>query len=144
MKLTSEVFIEIDSNFEAPIGSQFEAEILTVQEENCNVEFWFGKDGPPDIVGGGNNNKSSRKENKPSFDIFIVPNPSNGSFEVLLSKQLEVFDYQLYNFMGEVVSNGTENSKSNFKINASNLASGVYLLKVSYGNESISKQVIIN
>ena len=79
----------------------------------------------------------------PLFDFKVQPNPSNGVFEVQISKELETFSYQLFDFSGNLLLENSDSNKSLFTINNKNLKEGIYLIKVNSGKESITKKVLI-
>ncbi len=71
-----------------------------------------------------------------SNDLIIYPNPTTGKFTIDIS----VFDkIEILNTLGQVV---IETKKQNIDIR--NLSDGIYLVKVSLGNETISEKIIKN
>ena len=72
--------------------------------------------------------------------VFIYPNPSNGSFTVetlIATPQL----LQVFDLAGRMVVNQTLNSKAT--INATSLMDGVYNVKITDNNSVVNKRVVI-
>ncbi|MEI6508790.1 MAG: YCF48-related protein [Bacteroidota bacterium] len=73
-------------------------------------------------------------------DVKIIPNPSNGEFDVSLSNiisSIEVFDV-----VGNKIYSSTPNSNST-KINLSNFGKGIYFIKCNSENSVITKKIIL-
>lgn len=78
------------------------------------------------------------------FDLF--PNPNNGTFTVNLnSVSTQDIEMTVFDIRGREVFNNTFDNTANFSqlVNLRNVQSGIYLLKVSDGNSSITKKIIV-
>ncbi len=71
--------------------------------------------------------------------ISVYPNPNQGSFEINLSDIADA-EIQLYNSLGELVLSDKANSSS-YHVN--DLKSGVYLLRISIGEEFVTKRIVV-
>ncbi len=82
-----------------------------------------------------------------SSDMDIYPNPNKGEFTVNLNSQMKgSVQLNVFNVVGSVVH--TDNLMSNgsglrHDLNLSNLAPGAYWVKLSSGQQSITKKVVI-
>ena len=77
----------------------------------------------------------------------IYPNPSSGLFNLALNSNFKSdVTVALYDTKGKLVKLKSEhiNTGSNFiEFNANNLAEGLYLINLTDGKNSISRQIII-
>jgi N-acetylneuraminic acid mutarotase len=71
----------------------------------------------------------------------IYPNPTNSDFTITTANPNEHFHYSLFNLMGAELRSGELVASG--KINVSDLANGVYLLKVIDGENTFMKKVIV-
>jgi transglutaminase/protease-like cytokinesis protein 3 len=62
----------------------------------------------------------------------IYPNPSKGSFNVVIPGSYKHADYQVINFIGNIISVGKFNSNSPI-INLKGISKGYYILKINTG-----------
>jgi hypothetical protein len=79
-----------------------------------------------------------------AFSIF--PNPNNGSFNVKLDRSSgDKIDIAVYDLRGRSIFYNTYESNSNFNqtINLNNAQSGMYLVKISDGERSATKKIIV-
>ena len=76
-----------------------------------------------------------------STDFDIYPNPSNGNFNIRFDNSNENHSVEIYSLIGQKVF---EKKNINLIVSVSNLSKGIYLIKVSKSNESITKKMIIN
>jgi len=80
-----------------------------------------------------------------SFKVY--PSPSDGHFKIELSskKQINEYSISVYNATGEVILKESKNAISNsinHNVDITGKPSGIYFLKISYGNQLISKKII--
>ncbi|WP_417873992.1 T9SS type A sorting domain-containing protein [Xanthomarina gelatinilytica] len=144
VKLTSETFIQMDSNFEVPNGAIFDAEIMKIADD-CDIEFWFGTNGDPNNIpkGYGKSSTEEAQKTEPPFEISVYPNPSNGSFNVQINKELSSLNYQLFDFYGNKIIESNEEKTSLFSVSYNNLQSGIYIIKVINNEYTANAKVII-
>ena len=79
---------------------------------------------------------SDISENGEELYFNIYPNPSSGMFKIeLFSNKNEIIDLQIINMLGETVYNksyvNSSNINHNEKVDLSNQANGIYLLKIN-------------
>ena len=80
-----------------------------------------------------------------SFSVF--PNPNHGEFTVKLnSNSGNNINISVYDIRGRRVFDNVYDNSSNFNevVNLNNVQSGIYILKVSDGERSGTKKIIIN
>jgi len=144
VKLTSETEIEITGILNIPAGAYFETEIL-YWADDCDKTFFFGTNGVPvPFTGSGGDEERFEQKDKPPFEVAILPNPSNGNFEVQIDKTLASFTYTLFDFSGNVVLENTKQNTNLFSIAQSGLLTGIYILEVVSNNDVVSVKVIVN
>jgi len=84
-------------------------------------------------------------QNIVNINTAIFPNPIKGGFLNVNLKSYNTnsnsYKYSIFNVLGGIVKTGNL-EKQNNQLNVSNLASGIYLLKVAHGNESVVKKII--
>jgi len=92
-----------------------------------------------------NSNLSTNEVSKVN-EFTIFPNPSNGIF-ILESNSSKNLSYSVYSIDGRLVSSKRDiearSGKVSEKVNLSNLASGVYIIKVENDGQTTSKKLII-
>jgi hypothetical protein len=71
--------------------------------------------------------------------VIIFPNPSSALINVSLPANIEIQQLNLYNTMGQLVSNSQTQL-----LDVSALPNGVYILSVETSIGSVNKRVIIN
>ena len=79
-------------------------------------------------------------ENKRIIDIY--PNPSLG-FVNVFSSDLNNFDINIINCLGQIVFSQKNVIDSNIKLDLNSLKSGVYTLSIFDQNNMISRKIII-
>jgi|JI102314A1RNA_FD_contig_41_1739749_length_2603_multi_4_in_0_out_0_1 hypothetical protein len=82
------------------------------------------------------------------FEQFMVyPNPSEGIFNInIQSNNTENATVQLYDMRGRLISQNvldSNESQINTSVDYTHVSEGIYLMKISKGNESGTKQIII-
>ncbi|WP_283640493.1 endonuclease [Mesonia mobilis] len=85
----------------------------------------------------GEQNLSTSTEQQLAFSIY--PNPSQGRFNISLPSKAE-FSYAIYDLNGRLLQ---QKEKSTAQISVENLASGLYLLRVSSAGKTATKKLII-
>ena len=73
--------------------------------------------------------------------LTIFPNPAKTTITIKSADQTQVDSVELYNILGLRVL--ATSNLINDSINVSEMATGVYLLKVNSGNNSVTKRVVI-
>ncbi len=80
-------------------------------------------------------------------DISVVPNPLSGAASVSFSSSVEgKYSMQLVNMMGEAVTAqdvNVKNGNNECRLDATGLASGIYILYLSDGRGTATKKVVI-
>ena len=74
-------------------------------------------------------------------ETTISPNPSKGEFQI--SSVSKVEKIEIYNQIGRFEKNIEVNSKS-FNVNISDFDSGIYFLKLFFGDSVVTKKLVIN
>lgn len=75
-----------------------------------------------------------------SDDITVYPNPSSGKFHLAVDGSTTIYTIEIYNLQGQkVFANSTENTQT---IDLSAQASGMYFLKLSDGQSTVTKKLI--
>lgn len=95
-----------------------------------------------DNCSGIGNKMSNPNEEVSSLDFTLVPNPSNGNFNITISNSIEPYTIEIYSPFGQKVFEKSNNINFDFSLN--NLQSGIYLIKVVVNEKSVSKKLILN
>jgi endonuclease I len=74
------------------------------------------------------------------FDFNLYPNPSNGEFTIDFEDSKEDVSVEIYSMIGQQIFQKDTTSK----ITISDLQSGIYFVKISKEEKSITKRIIIN
>jgi hypothetical protein len=78
-----------------------------------------------------------------SDDVFIFPNPTSNAFNIKTNKDLD-YTVDLYSIHGrKVMGTRTLEGNGQITIDSSKLANGIYLVYVSYNEESATKKIMI-
>jgi spore coat protein CotH len=78
-----------------------------------------------------------------SDDVFIFPNPTSNAFNIKTNKDVD-YIIDLYTIHGrKVMGTRTLEGNGQITIDSSNLANGIYLVHVSYNEESATKKIMI-
>lgn len=72
----------------------------------------------------------------------IYPNPSSDVFNVYFSSEAETLDYQVLDLTGRVVASESNVRPGNFKIDLTDQPTGIYLLNVVSGQETMTQKLI--
>jgi endonuclease I len=86
-------------------------------------------------------NRTIETENSISIDFKLYPNPSNGTFTIQLADNLLAYDVEVFSTFGQKVYEKKNNTET---LEINHLQSGIYLIKVNVGGESVTKKIIIN
>ncbi|MFP4844293.1 T9SS type A sorting domain-containing protein [Winogradskyella sp. PE311] len=113
---------ELTGNSLSGLGSMSDIDGLTIGE--INVDF---------------STLSSNDIVQTEFSVF--PNPAKTNITIRTSDDTQIDSVQLYNIVGVNVLSTT--NLVNDSIDVSNMATGVYLLKINSGSNSITRRVII-
>ena len=79
----------------------------------------------------------SLEENEAEFVIY--PNPVNST--LYIEGGNAEYSYIMYNGMGQMVANG--NGQGTMEINVSNMAKGVYFLRITTGTQARIEKVVV-
>ncbi len=85
--------------------------------------------------------------NKLEENIMIMPNPSNGLFNIITTfNEKQNLHFEVMNTLGQVLNKGEfQNVMNNYlTLNLSHYENGIYFLKITNGTEKILKRLIIN
>lgn len=78
-----------------------------------------------------------------SDGVFIFPNPTSNAFNIKTNKDVD-YTVDLYSIHGrKVMGTRTLEGNGQITIDSSNLANGIYLVHVSYNEESATKKIMI-
>jgi hypothetical protein len=78
------------------------------------------------------------------IQVKVYPNPNNGQFKVDISGTAEErSEIQVYNLQGKMVYSGSMDSQVTSEISIYNAIKGLYILKITTGNESFSRKISI-
>ena len=75
------------------------------------------------------------------LNINIYPNPTN-SFINISHENTSSTNVKIYNILGEMVFDNDYSTSGNIRINASEFSAGVYNVKVTANNKTVSKKII--
>jgi hypothetical protein len=62
-------------------------------------------------------------------DIQVIPNPNNGIFSIKKAEGMQLFNYEIFNSMGKLISEGDINLRSSGCIDLTNQPDGIYFLR---------------
>ncbi len=74
--------------------------------------------------------------------LSLYPNPTDGSFTIDMGQVLGNKTITVFNSLGQKLSSTTTDARS-YEFNDSSLNSGMYLINISTGNESVTKKLIV-
>lgn len=88
------------------------------------------------------NSSVSVKDINLSQDVYVFPNPSSSEINIVLSGQaINLTTYTLTDLSGRTLTSGSILG-NNTLVNISNLANGVYMVRLTDGKHSVSKKLI--
>jgi hypothetical protein len=76
------------------------------------------------------------------IDFTVYPNPNDGNFTVEITGNTQAYIVEIFNVSGGIMGKVDCNAGT-VNINRSDLPSGIYYLKISTGNESAVKKLIV-
>ena len=85
-------------------------------------------------------NLSATSNNITENNFFVFPNPTNGIIKIKLNA-LDINNYELYNIQGSILKKGVIQNEEQI-IDLSNLANGMYILKIRGENSSLYRKII--
>ena len=76
----------------------------------------------------------------------ITPNPNNGSFSVNLNFENSQFvEVEVLDFTGKVIEKlEREMTAGNFDFNLNNTPNGLYFVRITAGDESLTERIAVN
>lgn len=78
-------------------------------------------------------------------NFSIYPNPSSNVFNIKMN-QISSFDYEVYDISGKLIIQyrNVSPTGNSYALNMENYASGVYFLKLTSNNNTLTKKLILN
>lgn len=85
----------------------------------------------------------------PSFELLqgikLYPNPANDVLNIAVSDSSKTPDsYTIYNSLGQVIKLATSVNEGNLKVDTSNYATGIYMIRFTKDNETKTLQFVKN
>jgi len=80
----------------------------------------------------------------PAFDFSIYPNPFTNRVEIVVKNHVNKLEVALYDLCGRMVYNQQANSTSQMSLLLDEMSGGIYLLKLTADNETISRSLVKN
>lgn len=85
----------------------------------------------------------------PSFELLqgikLYPNPANDILNIAVADNSQTPDsYTIYNSLGQVIERVAVVSENNLKVNTSNYASGIYIIRLTKDNQTKTLQFVKN
>ena len=79
-----------------------------------------------------------------SNDVLVYPNPNKGDFNIVMNREFQDVNIQLFDIQGREIFNKKHGVDSNtININNINLSSGVYLLRINADGNVLDKKLVI-
>ncbi|UWY27968.1 endonuclease [Flavobacterium sp. TR2] len=75
-------------------------------------------------------------------EISIYPNPSNGNFDINPGNTDDPYSVEIFSFSGQKVFE--KQNTTSPEVSVHNLSTGIYIIKITKGNKTAFKKVIIN
>lgn len=79
-----------------------------------------------------------------NFSVSVYPNPSNGKVNILNNSKMSELNIKVINVMGQELRNYNINNYGETQLDLSQLANGVYFLRIGNNNNFMTKQLILN
>ncbi len=77
-------------------------------------------------------------------ELLFYPNPAKDELNLVIGSELkEEIDIKIVNSIGNIVRSEKFNNQNEFRLDVSNLSSGIYFLQVNVGEETVTKKIII-
>jgi endonuclease I len=76
-------------------------------------------------------------------EVTFYPNPANEELNISVQNYSGEINVQIYNIIGNLVYSEKSNINDNHKISLSEIDSGIYFVKITYGNFSNTQKIII-
>ena len=109
--------------------SVFEAEYPSIIFNNDLV--WEDRDGNNKSIGmSGNNRDNDKPEINSGEQVFTYPNPSNGTFSIMIPGMAQLYFVGVYDAFGRVVFTKNNNFSLPQEIDISAYADGIYFIKI--------------
>ncbi|WP_426430323.1 T9SS type A sorting domain-containing protein [Winogradskyella sp. HB-48] len=115
-----------------------------LQDENGNIIISGGDFGSSESAQFNAQDPLSIDEYGLENYISFYPNPVNDDLNITVRQLNEDLNYEVFNVMGQVVSNGSLEVNSTSVINMTNYQSGVYFVKLSTSTNSLTKKIMKN
>ncbi|WP_353084098.1 phospholipase D-like domain-containing protein [Flavobacterium sp.] len=88
-------------------------------------------------------NPLSNIENNADYNLFqIIPNPTNGIFEIASNKSINQFEFRLFDVLGKLIKENQYATFSSCEIDLSMENAGFYLLELNYDGKSYFYKVV--
>jgi len=88
-------------------------------------------------------NPLSNTENSVDSNLFqIIPNPTNGIFEIASNKSINQFEFRIFNVLGKLIKENQYATFSSCKIDLSMENAGFYLLELNHDGKSYFYKVV--
>ncbi len=77
-------------------------------------------------------------------NLVFYPNPAHDELNIMIGSELQgEINLKIVNSIGNVVKTATYESQEEFRLDVSNLSSGIYFIQVSVDESSVTKRIII-
>ena len=88
-------------------------------------------------------NPLSNIENSAAANLFqIIPNPTNGIFEIASNKSINQFEFRLFDVLGKLIKENKYSTFSSCEIDLTMENAGFYLLELNYEGKSYYYKVV--
>lgn len=82
-------------------------------------------------------------DNQLAEGIAMAPNPASGFTEVRLPNVAQPFDVNVYDALGRLVQTLQWTGNATHRLDVSEFSSGIYYVKISEGNQNVTKKLIV-